>query len=121
MAPVKYGGLTYINSEAAFQAQKCLNPAEIPTFTKLWPGEAKHRGRNVAIRPDWNKVREDIMYNVVKSKFEQNAELKAMLLATGDEYLEEGNTWGDTTWGTVNGVGKNWLGLILMRLRSEFK
>ena len=120
-APVKYKGLTYTNSEAAFQAQKCINSADKWNFCNLSPADAKYRGRNVDIRPDWDNVREGIMYDICKVKFEQNTELKAMLLATGDEYLEEGNTWGDITWGTVNGIGKNWLGLILMRLRSEFK
>jgi ribA/ribD-fused uncharacterized protein len=121
MAPVKYKGLTYTNSEAAFQAQKCLNPAEIAGFTTLEPGEAKYRGRNVDIRPDWDAVREGIMYDICKAKFEQNPELKEKLLATGTELLEEGNTWGDITWGVVNRVGKNKLGLILMRLRGEFR
>lgn len=32
--------------------------------------------------------------------------------------LEEGNTWGDRTWGTVDGVGQNLLGHVLMTVRS---
>lgn len=46
------------------------------------------------LRHDWEKVKFDIMYEICKAKFSQNAELKDKLLATGDEYLEEGNTWG---------------------------
>lgn len=38
-----------------------------------------------------------------------------------DGHLEEGNTHGDKVWGTVNGVGENRLGKILMRLREEFR
>ena len=38
-----------------------------------------------------------------------------------DEHLEEGNTWGDTTWGTVNGIGENRLGRILMKVRKELQ
>ena len=44
--------------------------------------------------------------------------LKEKLLETEDEYLEEGNTWGDKVWGTVNGVGANNLGRILMEVRE---
>ena len=33
------------------------------------------------------------MYEIVQAKFTQNPDLKEKLLATGDEYLEEGNTW----------------------------
>ena len=31
----------------------------------------------------------------------------------------EGNTWNDTFWGVCNGQGQNWLGKILMLVRSE--
>ena len=73
------------------------------------------------LRHDWEKVKFDIMYEICKAKFSQNAELKDKLLATGDEYLEEGNTWGDRIWGTVNGKGQNNLGKILMRVREELR
>ena len=43
------------------------------------------------------------------------------MIETGDEYLEEGNTWGDRIWGTVNGKGQNNLGKILMRVREELR
>lgn len=33
----------------------------------------------------------------------------------------EGNTWGDRVWGTVNGVGANQLGIILMKIRDEIR
>lgn len=58
------------------------------------------------------------MYEVVLAKFSQNEFLKQKLIATGREWLEEGNTWGDITWGTVDGVGNNYLGKILMAVRS---
>lgn len=61
------------------------------------------------------------MYEICKAKFSQNEELRDRLLATGDEYLEEGNTWGDRIWGTVNGICENRLGKILMRVREELK
>lgn len=61
------------------------------------------------------------MYEICKAKFTQNEDLKAKLLATGNDILEEGNTWGDRVWGTVNGVGENRLGKILMRVREELR
>lgn len=61
------------------------------------------------------------MYEICKAKFSQNEELRNRLLATGDEQLEEGNTWGDRIWGTVNGIGENRLGNILMRVREELR
>ncbi|WP_236354797.1 NADAR family protein [Konateibacter massiliensis] len=118
-APVAYEGVTYRNNEAAFQAQKTFSDREC--FGNLDPSSAKKLGRRVQLRSDWEKVKFDEMYNIVKAKFKQNTELKDKLLNTGDFRLEEGNTWGDRIWGTVNGKGQNNLGKILMRVRDELK
>ena len=120
-APVEFDGIRYGNNEAAFQAQKCLDPAERAAFAGLNPTQAKHRGRRVSLRPDWEQVKAGLMREIVRAKFTQNPELREMLLATGDAYLEEGNTWGDRIWGTVNGKGRNLLWTILMEIREELK
>ena len=44
-----------------------------------------------------------------------------MLLATGEEYLVEGNTWGDKYWGVCGGIGLNHLGKLLMQVRDELE
>ena len=119
--PVTYDGITYQNSEAAFQAQKTLNLEERMRFATRDPYAAKRSGRHVVMRPDWEEVKFSVMQGVVFAKFQQNEELAHKLLATGDAYLEEGNTWGDTTWGTVDGQGKNWLGQILMETRDTLR
>lgn len=119
--PVVYKQLTYTNNEAAFQAQKCVSDTERIQFTKLSPSEAKRLGRRVSLRRDWEDVKVSIMEEIVRAKFTQNTELADKLLATGDTYLEEGNTWGDRVWGTVNGVGANQLGIILMKIRDEIR
>lgn len=59
------------------------------------------------------------MYDVVNCKFSQNKKLAEQLMATGEEDLVEGNDWGDRYWGVCRGVGKNKLGQILKRIRSE--
>ena len=53
----------------------------------------------------------------------ENEVLKALLLATGDAELQEGNTWNDTFWGVSSktGKGKNTLGKILMKVRGELQ
>lgn len=113
--------LTFLNAEAAFQSQKTLNCVFRRRFQFLNPSEAKGLGRNVALRQDWEDVKENVMYEVVKAKFFSNEELAHQLLATGNEHLEEGNTWGDRAWGTVDGVGANKLGIILMKVREELR
>lgn len=120
-APLEYDGIIYANSEAAFQAQKAADPDRRYDFINISASEAKRLGRRVVMRSDWIEVRYNIMYKVCREKFKQNPQLLELLLDTGDEELVEGNTWGDRTWGRVNGVGENWLGLILMALRTLFR
>lgn len=120
-ADVYFNGIVYGNNEAAFQAQKSLSHFERMRFASLNPSEAKKLGRKIKLRSDWESVKTDIMYEICKAKFSQNPELKAKLLATGDKHLEEGNTWGDKIWGTVDGAGENRLGIILMKVRDELR
>ena len=61
------------------------------------------------------------MKKILYSKFAQNPYLAYGLLATGNEELIEGNTWGDKIWGQVNGEGQNLLGKILMEVREEIR
>lgn len=119
--PVTVYGRTYRNNESAFQAQKVIIESDAEDFTNLSASEAKRLGRKVRLRCDWEEIKYGVMYDIVLCKFKQNEDLKQMLIETKDEYLEEGNTWGDRVWGTVNGVGKNLLGEILMQVREELK
>ena len=120
-APVIWNGITYKNNEAAFQSAKTINISVRETFATMDPSTAKREGRRVVLRSDWEEVKYQIMYEICLAKFTQNKELRERLLATGNEYLEEGNTWGDRIWGTVKGKGNNWLGKILMQVRKEIK
>ena len=118
-SPVTYEGLTYLSNEAAFQSAKTFSDREC--FTNLDPSSAKKLGRKVQLRPDWEETKYNVMYEIVKAKFTQNLDLKTKLLETDNQYLEEGNTWGDKICGTVNGVGENNLGKILMRVKDEIR
>ena len=118
---IKYNGIQYLNNEAAFQAQKCTTMEDRIKFSYLNPSDAKKLGRRIILRNDWESVKISIMREIVFEKFKQNPHLTKKLLDTGDVYLEEGNNWGDRIWGTVNGVGRNELGKILMEVRKELK
>lgn len=127
-ANVVIGGLTFSNTEAAFQAMKTLDENERKKFTSLPPNEAKKMGRRIALRPDWEEVKYDIMYDIVKAKFTQNEHLKQRLLATGgQELVEDTTSWHDNIWGNCdcpkcrNIEGQNHLGKTLMRVREELK
>lgn len=122
-ARVTWEGLTYLNSEAAFQAAKVLTNEERLPFTVLPPNKAKRMGRQVKLRPDWEQVKTRVMEEIVRAKFTQNPDLAELLLSTGDAELIEGTTWGDTCWGIDlrTGKGENRLGKILMKVRAELR
>lgn len=107
------------NVEQEFQREKCADPKQWPMFDRLGPREAKRLGRQVKLRPDWDAIKLDVMYALVKRKFDDHWELGRALLDTQPAILEEGNTWGDTYWGVVDGIGHNHLGRILMRVREQ--
>lgn len=115
-----FQGTVVKTSEHAFQGMKADNAKERKNIFKARnAAEAKRLGRRCSKRSDWENVKYNIMVYILQQKF-KDRELQEKLLATGNAYLEEGNTWGDTTWGTVNGVGKNWLGKALMEVRDYY-
>lgn len=123
-APVSYMGETYANNEAAFQAQKTLSAIEqrkFCIFRMHSPYDAKNLGKSLTLRPDWEKVKIRLMYEICMCKFMQNPELRDKLLATGDCTLVEENNWGDYFWGKVNNCGENQLGIILMDVRAKLR
>ena len=120
-AVVPYNGFNWPTVENAFQAMKTLDEKERLEFLNLSPADAKKKGRSVKLRADWNEVKFQIMYEIVRAKFLAHPDLKAKLLATGDATIIEENDWGDIIWGVVAGVGNNHMGEILMRLRKEFR
>lgn len=122
-AKILFNGIAYYNAEAAYQAQKCADPALREQFAKLYSDESKRFGRSIVVREDQDEIKMDVMKQVVRAKFEQNPRLAKMLIGTGDIPLLEGNTWHDVFWGVdlKTGEGENHLGTILMQLRKEFK
>lgn len=118
--PFWYNGVYYQNSEAAYQAQKTLDENIRWEFQHLAPGAAKRKGRLLELREDWDELKVDIMYYIIKQKF-SHKKMKELLLNTGDALLIEGNVWKDSFWGVYQGEGLNYLGKILMRVRAELK
>ena len=111
-------------SEHYFQAQKFAGTEhEEAVRVAKSPMVAARMGRSRErpLRPDWENVKEDIMREVLRAKFTQHADLRALLLGTGEaplvEHTEKDRYWGDGG----NGTGKNRLGQLLMELRAELR
>lgn len=126
---VVYDNRTYLSSEAAYQSMKTTDSSLRDNFSNLSPDEAKALGRKIEasnkLRPDWDKVKFDIMHDIVLAKFSQNQDCKDDLLRTKGFSLVENTTgWCDTIWGRChckkcNGKGENYLGRILTSVRKE--
>lgn len=113
-------GLEYAHVEAAFQAAKTDDPSARRRIREVAkPGEAKRLGQKVKLREGWDKMRIQVMEDLVRQKFTVHKDLQEKLLATGDAYLEETNTWNDKFWGVCRAHGENHLGKILMKVRKE--
>jgi len=123
---IHYEGLVYPSSEHAFQAAKTLDEEEREKFQNV-PSAliSKRMGRKVELREDWEEVKDQVMLDVLRSKF-SDPELRDRLLGTEDAVLVEGNWWHDVEWGVCHcdrcmGRGKNMLGTLLMKVRSEIQ
>ena len=83
------------------------------------PVKIKRFGKTIKLRLDWEEVKVQIMLGLLRQKFKKGSSLGNRLLATGNQKLIEGNTWGDTFWGVCQGKGLNVLGKLLMQVRDE--
>lgn len=124
-SPLQFGGLTYPTAEHLYQAAK-ITPSENPELAAKFAAAptaaaVKKMGRSCKLRPDWEAVKIPAMRHVLSLKFAPKEELGRELQRTQNAWLEERNDWGDRVWGTVDGVGQNWLGHLLMARREELK
>lgn len=109
---------TYKSVEHAYQAFKTLVPEQRQKiYDAATPGEAKRLGQKITLRSDWKDIRNDLMFELLVSKFSTPI-LKRALIDTGSAELIEGNDFNDTYWGVCNGKGENLLGHMLMKVRE---
>lgn len=115
---IPFEGVLYPSVENAFQAAKSIDPEHRALCSASTPGQSKRIGRRVTLIENWENTKLGLMKSLVRRKF-YNPDLAALLIATGNIELIEGNTWGDQFWGVCDGIGENHLGKILMEIRDE--
>lgn len=118
----KLKGKTWRSVEHYFQAQKFSGtPYEQKIYKSNTPHQAAQfgRSRKFKIRSDWEKIKDNIMYEALLAKFKQNKYLLDILISTGDALLVE-NSLTDNYWGCgTNGKGLNKLGKLLIKVREQ--
>lgn len=122
--PIRLRGKVWPTTEHYFQAQKFAGTAyEGVILHAASPTIAARLGRSREhpLRADWEVVKDGIMLDALRAKFTQHAELRELLLETGNALLVE-HTANDRYWGDGgDGSGKNMLGALLMRVRQELR
>ncbi|WP_437878120.1 NADAR family protein [Sorangium sp. So ce513] len=114
-------GRCWPTAEHYFQAQKFAGTEHEERIRRAaTPELAKEMGRDrrLPLRLDWESVKDDVMRRAVLRKFETHADIREILLATGDEVIVERSP-SDYYWGCgADGHGMNMLGRILMETRA---
>jgi ribA/ribD-fused uncharacterized protein len=122
--PFELKGKVWLTSEHYFQAMKfegTYHEDDIRASPGPWAAAKEGRRRDRPLREDWEEVKEDIMYEALQAKFDRYPELKELLLSTEDATLVEDSPI-DSYWGCgKNRKGQNRLGVLLMKLRDEYK
>ena len=132
---IEHKGIVYPSVEHYYVALKVTGMQFIdgvyytaPDFRELVarikdPSDAKKLGKVVKVRSDWQEKKLGFMEWGIREKF-KNQKLAQDLLETGESQLIEGNNWHDNFWGSCScpkcgDGGLNYLGKILMRIRTE--
>lgn len=120
--PITIDNILWPTSEHYYQAHKFKDTRLIERIRALAsPEEAAKYGRSMpeSLRPDWERVKIDVMRRAVTEKFTQHLSIRKILLDTGDAELIE-HTENDRFWGDGgDGSGLNMLGKLLMEVRAS--
>lgn len=125
---VEFEGETFATGEHAYQAGKARKP-EVRKWLMSAPSPsllamAAHGLYYWDVAPGWSTSKFERMRGVLRAKFTQHADLRELLLSTGDARLVESATVDNEVnrlWGEVNGSGKNMLGVLLMEISEELR
>lgn len=124
---IQIRGTYWSTVEHYYQAQKfagSLDEVIIPIIHAADTPEtaaALGRCRTRRLRQDWDLVKTQVMQEAVLKKFLTHADIREILLNTGNEILVE-NSPTDCFWGCgIDKTGQNHLGKILMNVREEIR
>lgn len=123
-SPMIVDGKKWPTVEHVFQAAKTEDPVEQEKIRLArTPKDSKRLGRQVKLRSDWEDIKYMAMRRFVSIKFSVEP-FKSILLESGNRDIYEDSPY-DDIWGTGVkggiGIGKNYLGDILMEVRGDLK
>lgn len=131
-------GVTYNTAEQYMMAMKAKHFGDEETYKEIMkalnPWDQKALGRQVKNfdANSWNAVSRDHVYKANLAKFTSDHHLRHFILSTGDKEIVEASPT-DCIWGIglaendpkrfdkTNWRGTNWLGEVLMKVRTEIR
>lgn len=128
--PVTVDGVEYRTAEHAIKAAEALRPEVRDWLASAPTAELAALAGGVLpaseTAPGWNDRRLAVMRTILAAKFRQHADLRDLLLSTGEATIVELAPDDDPVnrfWSRVagSGAGENWLGRLLMDLRAELR
>lgn len=121
---VEENALVYPTSEHLYHCKKFDDDSIIQ---EIMQARSAHDAQIVATRnkdkrrSDWQKVKVQIMKEILILKMNQHLYIQKKLLETGDREIIE-NSWRDSFWGWgENQDGQNTLGKLWMEIRDELE
>ncbi|MEB3224682.1 MAG: NADAR family protein [Synechococcus sp.] len=125
--PIHCEGLHWPTVEHFYQAHKFLPGTQQGLIDKIrsapTPELAAALGRDPqhSQRPDWETLKQGIMWQGIWTKFTTHGDIAQILLATGEAEIIE-NSPVDYYWGCgADGSGQNYLGKLLMQVRDQLR
>ncbi len=124
---IKIQDVYWSTVEHYYQAQKFVGTKDAVIIPLIHAAETPEiaatlgRDRTRQLRPDWDVTKTTLMRSAVLKKFLTHADIREVLLSTGDQSLVE-NSPTDYFWGCgEEKTGQNHLGRILMSVRDEVR
>lgn len=118
--PITVDDKRFATTEHYYQAMKATNDEDFEKVrTAKTPKEAKDIANKIALRPDWEEVKYDIIKEALRLKIQSYDFMRHMLIESGDKELVEDSPY-DYIWGLgKDGTGQNLLGKAWMEIRTE--
>ena len=130
--PIVVDGVTFRCAESLFQIMKFTDPvARREIYSKAGQGLkmcAKKYEKNVGVCKDWGQIIVNVLKYCLMQKYEQNAEFRKELSATGNKFIVEDQSSfrkpADTYGAKLSADGSTWsgpnlMGRLLMELRDN--
>lgn len=120
---LEFEGRIFSSVEHAYMSAKSDDKHWKEFCTQEIPaGTVKRKSKTVKLVDNWETKKLEVMEFLVRQKFNKQP-FKNLLLSTGNQFIQEGNTWNDKFWGVClkTNQGENHLGKIIMKVREELQ